>query len=177
MDGTKSLVHTTKDSFYCSDRSGGTQRISEQQLRNICDNDPKCTGYDYRDVSDYGYICKQVAYPGSSMRCCGYKLCKKTSTVKQTTTTLEQTTTTGKPTTTTVQPTTTTVKPTTTTVIPTTTSLEPTTTTVKTTTTTVKPSTTTLEPTTTTGEPTTTTLESTTTTVKPSSGKKCYQMI
>ena len=76
MDGTKSLVLTKKDSFYCSAR-GTYKKGSEKQFVDMCNKDPKCTGYDYRAAGNYGHLCKQVAYPGSSKKCCNYKLCKK----------------------------------------------------------------------------------------------------
>ena len=66
-----------KNSYYCSARNGGTIRGSEQQVINRCNSDPRCTGYDYRKVGNYGHLCRQTSYPGSSRKCCGYKLCGK----------------------------------------------------------------------------------------------------
>ena len=78
MDGTESLVHSAKNSFYCSQRMPGTKHVSEKIIMKLCDADPRCTGYDYKGGRNYGTLCTQVAYPGSSKKCCGYKLCKKT---------------------------------------------------------------------------------------------------
>jgi len=77
LDGTRSLVNSMKNSYYCSARNGGTIRGSEQQVINRCNSDPRCTGYDYRKAGNYGHMCRQTSYPGSSRKCCGYKLCKK----------------------------------------------------------------------------------------------------
>ena len=78
MDGTESLVHSTKNSFTCDQKmSSSAIYVSEKEIMKLCDADPGCTGYDYRDVGNYGHLCRQVAYPGSSQKCCGYKLCKK----------------------------------------------------------------------------------------------------
>ena len=53
------------------------EKVSEKEIMKLCDADPGCTGYDYREDLNYGHLCTQVAYPGSSEKCCGYKLCKK----------------------------------------------------------------------------------------------------
>merc|ERR1712164_184732 len=55
----------------------GTYYGTEQQLIDKCDKDPQCSGYDYRGQHGYGRLCNQTAYPGSSRKCCGFKLCKK----------------------------------------------------------------------------------------------------
>merc|ERR1719233_2490259 len=78
LDGTTYLVYSTENSYYCADRLGNQKDISEQQLADMCTEDPTCSGYDYRAIYGYGYLCKQNAYPGSSKTCCHYKLCKKT---------------------------------------------------------------------------------------------------
>ena len=81
LDGTTYLVYSKKNSFYCSSRLYSIKRISEQQLADMCTEDPRCSGYDYRGSFSYGYLCKQDAYPGSSKTCCGYKLCKKSGMI------------------------------------------------------------------------------------------------
>ena len=71
------MVDSLRTSYYCSDR-GNRIDGSEQQVIDKCNSDRLCTGYDYRKQSNYGYLCRQLQYPGSSVKCCGYKLCKRT---------------------------------------------------------------------------------------------------
>ena len=76
MNGTYPLVDSFEDSYACSNRDALVIG-SEQVLIDRCNNDISCTGYDYRKAGNSGYLCKQQQYPGSSTKCCGYKLCKK----------------------------------------------------------------------------------------------------
>merc|ERR1712080_47236 len=83
LDGRQSLVENYHNSFTCYKRIGWNgldkeewQFDSEQKLIDACNERPECTGYDWRHKR-YGHLCKQADYPGDSLVCCSYKLCKK----------------------------------------------------------------------------------------------------
>merc|ERR1711934_350657 len=78
LGGMTSLVASTKDSYYCVQRSGYIKG-PEKALIAACHADKTCTGYDYRQNGGYGNLCRQTSYPGRSRKCCGYKLCLKPS--------------------------------------------------------------------------------------------------
>ena len=70
------LGYTCTDGHYCENR-GPKVTAKETVLREKCESDDTCTGYDYAyGYGEYGYTCSQPMYPGSKTFP-NYKLCKR----------------------------------------------------------------------------------------------------
>jgi len=81
LDGLKPLTRSTANSYYCSWTIAGYS--NELRVMERCDNDVRCSGYDYSDKSNWGRTCRDPKSryeqrSGPKGGSYGYKLCEKT---------------------------------------------------------------------------------------------------